>query len=315
MTRVMVLGGTGWVGRHVCQAFVEQGYDVVASARHYATHVSPQRFQAFDLATAATEAIVDLLRSQGVDVVVNATSSANASDGWDRTDEDHWRFNVTMVERLVAAARDVSWPVRVIHLGTIHEYGPAPHGTAIGVTKYGEPTSGYSRSKLAGSEAVLRAAAEHRVDGVVLRLVNLCGPHPSPETFLGKVLRMLRDAGTTGTVALTVAPATRDYLDVRDAARAVVAAAAAELGRDRAFNIGRGRAVEIRRLVEILAAAAGVGPDRLEIRVGAVNSLGGEWTQADISLARGVLGWQPSIELRESLGDTWRSAVNSVEHT
>jgi NDP-hexose 4-ketoreductase len=309
MSRVIVLGGTGWVGRHVCQAFVEHGYDVVASARHYATHVSPQRFQAFDLATASTEAIAELLRSRRAEVVVNATSSANASDGWDRTDEDHWRFNVTMVERLVAAVATVPWPVRVVHLGTIHEYGPAPPGTAIAVTQYGNPGSGYARSKLAGSEAVLRAAADNHLDGVVLRLVNLCGPHPSPETFLGKVLRMLYEAGETGTVALTVAPATRDYLDVRDAAQAVVAAVAAELGRDRAINIGSGRAVEIRRLVLILAAAAGIGPDRLEIRVGPVNSLGGEWTQADISLARGVLGWHPRIELRESLGDTWRSAV------
>lgn len=309
MSRVIVLGGTGWVGRHVGAAFDEHGHDVVACARHSAAHVSPQRFQAFDLATASTEEIAELLRSQRADVVVNATSSANASDGWNRTDEDHWRFNVTMVERLVGAARDVPWPVRVIHLGTIHEYGPAPHGTAITVTRYGEPTSGYARSKLAGSEAVLRAAAESHLDGVVLRLVNLCGPHPSPETFLGKVLRMLQDAGTTGTVALTVAPAERDYLDVRDAAQAVVAAATATLGPDRAFNIGRGHAVEIRQLVLTLAEEAGVPPDRLEIQVGAVSSLGGEWTQADISPARETLGWYPRIELRESLGDMWRSGV------
>src|SRR3979490_260829 len=101
MSRAMVLGGTGWVGRHVCQTFVEHGFDVVVSARNYASHVSPQRFHAFDLATASTEAIAGLLRSQRADVVVNATASVNATDGWDRTDEDHRRFNVMMVERLL----------------------------------------------------------------------------------------------------------------------------------------------------------------------------------------------------------------------
>lgn len=309
MSRVMMLGGTGWVGRHVCQSFVEHGYDVVVSARNYASYVAPDRFQACDLATASAAAIAELLRTQRVDVVVNATASINANDGWDRTDEDHWRFNVTMVERLLTAVAALPWPVRVVQLGTIHEYGPAPSGTPIAYTQYSEPTSGYARSKLAGSEAVLRAAAENVVDGVVLRLVNLCGPHPSPETFLGKVLRMLHDAGTTGTVALTVAPARRDYLDVRDAAQAVVAAAGAELGPDRAVNIGSGHAVELRELVLMLAAEAGVAPDRLDIDGRSVNSLGGEWTQADISRAGALLGWHPRIELRESLGDMWRSAA------
>src|ERR1051325_9117456 len=129
MARIMVLGGTGWVGRHVCQTFVEHGHDVVVSARNYAAHVAPQRFQAFDLATAGTDAIAELLRSQRTDVVVNATASINATDGWDRSDSDHWRFNVTMVERLLTAVAAVPWPVRVVHLGTIHEYGPAPPGT------------------------------------------------------------------------------------------------------------------------------------------------------------------------------------------
>jgi NDP-hexose 4-ketoreductase len=216
---------------------------------------------------------------------------------------------VTLVERLLTAVAALPWPVRVVHLGTIHEYGPAPPGTAIAYIQHGEPNSGYARSKLAGSEAVLRAAAEDDIDGIVLRLVNLCGPYPSPESFPGKVLRMLQDAGTTGTVALTVAPARRDYLDVRDAAEAVVAAAAAKRGPDRAINIGSGRAVELRQIVLMLAAEAGVAPDRLDIHDGSVNSLGGEWTQADISLAGGLLGWHPRIELRESLRDMWHSAV------
>jgi nucleoside-diphosphate-sugar epimerase len=309
MKRVMVLGGTGWVGRHVCRTFAEHGYDVVVSARNYVAHVAPQRFRALDLATASTGRIAELLRSEQPDVVVNATASINATDGWDRTDAEHRLLNVTMVERLLAAVAAVPWPVRVVHLGTIHEYGPAPPGTAIAETQHGKPSSGYARSKLAGSEAVLRAAVESGIDGVVLRLVNLCGPHPSPEAFLGKVLRLLRDAGSTGTVALTVAPARRDYLDVRDAAEAVVAAAAAEPGPGGAFNIGSGHAVELRQLVLMLAAEAGVEPDRLDLQGGAVNSLGGEWTEADISLARGFLGWHPRIELRESLRDMWRSAV------
>jgi nucleoside-diphosphate-sugar epimerase len=301
LSRVAVLGGTGWVGRHACALFAEHGHDVLAVARNPG---SAHRFFALDLAGAPAAVIEELLRSQRVDVVVNATDSTNTTDGWDRTEAEHARTNVAMVERLVAAVGALPWPARIVHMGTIHEYGPAPVGTAIAEAYPTSPVNAYARSKLAGSSAVLAAARSGAVDGVVLRLVNLCGPDPAPDSFPGKLIRLFRAAGA-GPATVTVTDARRDFVDVRDVAHAIALAAEEPAARGQVINIGSAAPVEIRELVRMLAAEAGFGPGRLTLHNGQVASVGGEWTCADITLAERLLGWRPKIGLRESLRDMW----------
>ena len=297
--RVALLGGTGWVGSHACAAFARRGYGVVAVARHPPAHTPAHRFHQCDLTAASTGAIAAMLRSERVDIVVNATDSTNTTDGWERTEKQHREVNVDLVARLLAAAGTLSWRVKLVHLGTIHEYGPVPPGTAIAESHAAHPATPYARSKLAGSQAVLRASA---VDGVVLRLVNLCGPHPSPDSFPGKLLRSVRAGETT----VTIADAQRDFVDVRDVVEAVVRASAAAELRHRVVNIGSGVPVEIRALVRMFLTEA----DATGVRIldGPVKSLGGDWTQADITLAGSLLGWRPRIPLPQSLRDMWLSA-------
>jgi nucleoside-diphosphate-sugar epimerase len=142
-------------------------------------------------------------------------------------------------------------------------------------------------------------------NGVVLRLVNVCGPDASPDSLPGKLVRLLRAGGEP---TVTITDARRDFVDVRDVVDAVVTAAEAPAAPGRVFNIGSGVTVEIGRLVRMLAAEAGLPPDRLTVHSGAVSSVGGEWTQADITLAGQLLGWRPRIGLRESLRDMWQAA-------
>jgi nucleoside-diphosphate-sugar epimerase len=137
---------------------------------------------------------------------------------------------------------------------------------------------------------------------VVLRLVNLFGPHPSPDSFPGKLVRLLHDGG-----AVTITAARRDFVDVRDVAAAVLAAAGPTTA-CQVVNIGSGVPVEIHELVRVFVAEVGFPPDRLTVHNGSVSSVGADWIQADISLAAKVLDWRPRIGLRESLRDMWRSA-------
>lgn len=129
----------------------------------------------------------------------------------------------------------------------------------------------------------------------------------------------------------------RDFVDVRDVARAVHAASlSAAQG---VVNIGTGRAVRLRDAAAILARVAGyggalheldapTGPQRPALGHATLGPQRGEhpseqlgagpfpypdgcggWQQADVRTARDRLGWRPRINLEESLADIWMEAA------
>jgi NDP-hexose 4-ketoreductase len=306
--KVAVLGATGWVGRHLCDVFARHGYGVLAVARTFAPHVSRYEFRPLDLATADRETITEMLRASGVNVVINATDAANATDGFSRTEDEFVHFNVRVVERLLAAMAILPGDPRMVHLGSIHEYGPVADGVLMHESLQPNPVGTYARTRLAGSEAVLNAARAGMVSGVVLRLVNICGPHPSPATFPGKLLEQLRAAVASGDeVTLRIAHDKRDFVDVRDAADASFKAAESPVS-GRVINIGSGVAVSMHDVVTFSLAAAGLPVTVLNARYEPVPSLGTDWVQADIRLAEELLDWRPRISLPQSFQDMWKAA-------
>ncbi|MEU5539069.1 NAD-dependent epimerase/dehydratase family protein, partial [Streptomyces sp. NPDC020362] len=249
--RVAVLGATGCVGRHVCAAFADRGTHVVAIARHEAPHIRPYRFLSRDLARCTGAELAAVLADEGVDTVVNATL------GWGGTEEEMTYANVQPVERVLGALRLVPQPVRFLQLGSIHEYGPVPAGTATDEAVHPRPTSLYGRSKLAASRLVLDAMRRGECRGAVLRMTNTLGPYPSMETFLGTLAVRLRRTDPAEGLDVTVAAARRDYVDVRDAAAAGVAAARRPDSAPR-FKLGRGEAVVILALVRTRVTVSGL---------------------------------------------------------
>jgi nucleoside-diphosphate-sugar epimerase len=310
----LVLGATGSVGRQACEAFADRGDAVVAVARRPAPHLPGYSFEALDIAATPAPQVAELVRDHGADVVVNAAGQ------WGPTEQEMRHSHNELVFRLLAGMALVPAPPRLVHLGSIHEYGPVRAGTAVDESLPPRPTNAYARAKLAGSRAVLAATRAGRADGVVLRCTNMYGPYPPDETFLAAVVRRLRAAGPGEPVELTVADARRDFVDVRDVAEAVALAAAVPLPRPefeagrrgfgpsgRVFNIGRGVAVDLRELLAAVVTASGhSGPVRL--RPGPVQSKGGDWLLVDNARARAHLGWHPRRGLAESVRAMWESA-------
>lgn len=302
----VVLGGTGWVGRHIGADFAGRGYRLVVLARNPSAVPGAGKGVSVDLTSATPCAVADILMAESTSVVVNATDGANATDGWDLTETQLTRSNVDLVTTLLRAIRLMPERPRLVHMGTIHEYGPVAAGTVIDEATPPRPTSAYARTKLAGSTAVLDAAQAGLVDAVVLRAVNVCGPHPSPASLPGKLLSLLEEAARSGTLPISIAPAWRDFVDVRDLADAVVRAAERP-GLNRAINIGGGVAIALREFVTLFVTQAGFPASIIEDQANPVHSLGGDWVQADIRLARQLLGWSPRTPLAESLRHAWKT--------
>lgn len=296
-----VLGATGCVGRAVCTALRRDGYEVLGIARRARPDITGHAFHALDVATADPAALAVLLGSARADVVVNATG------GWALTEEDMHLAHVQLVHRLLAATAPMPRRPRIVQVGTIHEYGFVPEGLSIDEDVTPDPVTSYARTKYAGSEAVLAATRAGEAEGVVLRAVNVCGPYTTEASFLGAVVARLAAASAEEGLDLTVADARRDYIDVRDLADAVVRAARAPVV-GQVINIGRGEALPIRELVRMLVSASGFPRHAVRERSAQVESKGGGWTRADITLARRVLGWRPVVGLDRAMADMWATA-------
>jgi nucleoside-diphosphate-sugar epimerase len=101
----------------------------------------------------------------------------------------------------------------------------------------------------------------------------------------------------------------RDFVDVRDVARAVIAVLEAG-GLPPLLNVGRGEAVHARALIDQLIAASGTGATVVEEAAEHASHAGSPaatvpWQQADLTLVTSHLGWSPSIDIETSVRDTW----------
>ncbi|MFI0420726.1 NAD-dependent epimerase/dehydratase family protein [Spongiactinospora sp. 9N601] len=296
--RVAVLGASGCVGRQVCAAFARQGRPLVAVARRRAAHLGAYRFLPLDVAALSGGELAKVLAGEGVEAVVNATG------GWVAGDEEMHRTYVRLVDQLIEAMMMLPGPARLVHVGSVHEYGPTPHGLIITEELRPAPQSVYARTKLAGSRRILDAVRAGELDAVVLRVANVYGPHPAEASFLGGLVGKLRDGAE---LDLTIVDAWRDFVDVRDVADLVVKVTA-DRAADPLINVGSGQAINIRTLVEDLLAAAGRSPESVRERAGAVQARGGDWTQVDIAHATRLLGWRPRRTHLESVRAMWEAA-------
>ncbi|WP_089107645.1 NAD-dependent epimerase/dehydratase family protein [Streptomyces hyaluromycini] len=300
--RIVVLGATGFLGRHIAQACAAEGHWVLGVSRA-TPHVAAGHRAALDLAATTTARLGEFLLAHRPDVVVNAVGTV-----WQADEQRMRELNDVFVHRLVTALAELPSPARLVHLGSVHEYGPTPAGVPLTETQDPSPAGTYGWTKLRGTRRV-QAAAGDGLDAVTLRVANACGPGAPPQSLLGKVAAELAgQAGLTGgTGELRLAPlrARRDFVDVRDVAEAALAAAfaAPDVVAGRTINIGRGQAVPVRDLVDRLVALSGLPVRLVEAESPDGTRSGAEWQQTDITLARLLLGWRPRRTLDASLRD------------
>ena len=117
-------------------------------------------------------------------------------------------------------------------------------------------------------------------------------------------------------MALGPLGAYRDFVDVRDVATAITAAALADQVKEPVLNVGSGRPARCREAVELLAQIAGFTGQVVETNPPSGRSGSVDWSAADLSLTERSLGWTPRYDLRTSVEASWHSSepASSARH-
>ncbi len=297
---VVVLGGRGFLGRHVAEALADSGAEVA---------VWPPRGE-LDLSVAAPADVAARLQALGASTVVNATGQISG------TLSQLIRGNAEVVRRLVDACRQVRPGLRLVHLGSAAEYGVTPSRVPVDEGQVENPAAPYGTAKLMATRALLEATEAGDVDAVVLRVFNPLGRGQSPMTLPGAVAAQLV-TDPDGDVQVGALDALRDFVAARDIGRAAAAAALADLPEwvgsphdARIINVGSGTARPVRDVVELLRERAG-HRGRLVERDGggSERSRAVDGAPADVARAARLLAWQPLDTLDDAVNEVLAGAV------
>ena len=318
--RALVTGGAGFIGSHVADLFIEEGYDaeiVDDLSTGNRTNVNERaRLHETSVASPETRRIV---RDGGFDVIVHLAAQIDvrksvADPMFDAT------TNILGTLNILEAIRESGRKTRVVFTST----GGAIYGDfnrPPNIETYPkDPESPYAISKLAVEYYLAYYGRVHGLEHVALRFGNVYGPRQDPHGEAGVVAifcnRILQGKPLT---IFGDGLQTRDYVYVGDVARAVFLGATRDLPAParvdaRAFNVGTGVGTSVIDLARLLQEAAGTNAETV-----LAPKRPGEQQESflDASKARSELGWKPAVTLSEGLAKTfsWSESLSAVQRT
>jgi UDP-glucose 4-epimerase len=306
--RALVSGGAGFIGSHVADLLIENDYIVTVidnlSSGKRSQVPGAATFAELDVGSPEAAAIV---REGRFDVICHLAAQIDVRKSVADPAYDA-RVNIGGSLNLLEAVRQSKHATRFIFSST----GGAVYGDLVPVPTSEEtpkdPQSPYGTAKLSVELYMGYFARVHGLDCVALRYANVYGPRQDPHGEAG-VVAIFCDRLIDGTT-LTIfgdGEQTRDYVHVRDVARANLAATTASLpaaaGVDsRAFNIGTSVETDVVTLAKVLKKASGGTSDVVHAAARA-----GEQRRSVVrnEKAARVLGWRPQIALADGLRDTF----------
>lgn len=302
MARYLVTGGAGFIGSHVVDALAARGdrvrvVDDLSTGRRENLSGRPEvELLEADLARrqVAQEA------AAGVDRVVHLAAVPSVPRSIREPRRAH-RANVEATHELLLAARDAGVR-RVVLASSSSVYGesetlPKHEGMRPA------PLSPYALHKLIGEQYAALFSRLYGLETVALRFFNVFGPRQSPQSQYSGVISLFTAALLAGRPPTIHGDGeqTRDFTYVDDAVRGVLRACDAPAASGRAVNVARGDRTSVNALYAALQRAAGV---TLPARHAAPRPGDVRHSQADVTLARDLLGFAAAVPVEEGLGRT-----------
>lgn len=308
MPKALVTGGAGFIGSHVADLFITNGWDVtVADDLSSGKRENLSEKAEFHEIGVTSPEFVRLVQFGKFDVVAHLSGQIGVRISVDDPIADA-TTNILGTLNLMEALRSSGAPTRVVFSST----GGLLYGdlnTPPNLETYPkDPESPYAVAKLSVEYYLAYYSRVHDREYAAVRLGNVYGPRQDPNGEAGVVAifcgRILSNRPLT---VFGDGQQTRDYVYVGDAARAIWLAATRPLpakGRldARGFNIGTGKGTTVLELARLLQDAAGS-----TVPIEFAPSPPGEQQRSLVNgdKARELLGWVPEEKLSSGLAKTY----------
>jgi nucleoside-diphosphate-sugar epimerase len=302
MAHFLVTGGAGFIGSHLAEELVRRGHrvrvadDLATGKRSNLEHLPQVEFLEGDLAELAfaRQAV------EGVEFVLHQAAIPSVPRSVADPVTTH-RANVDATLNVLVAARDAG--VRRVTFAA----SSAAYGNTLTLPKHEEmptdPLSPYALHKVVG-EMYLRMFADlYGLETCSLRYFNVFGPRQDPSSAYSGVISVFAAALLDGRSPTIYGDGeqTRDFTYVADVVDGVLRACEAPEANGEIINVAAGGRISLNRLFETMKQLVGsdVMPVYAATREGDVRD-----SQADITKARRILAFEPTVSLEEGLRRT-----------
>ncbi len=302
--RYLVTGGAGFIGSHIVEELARRGHSVL---------VLDDLSTGKEANLAGAKGQVDLVRGSicDLDTVQKAAKGADfvlhlgARTSVPRSVADPLesnRINVDGTVNALVAARDAKVR-RFVFAASSSAYGESPTLPKV-ESMPPAPISPYGVTKLAGEVYAQVFGHNYGLENVSLRYFNVFGPRQDPNSPYSGVLSrfctaLLRDEPP---VIFGDGEQSRDFNYVANVVDATLRAAESPGSSGLVINVGTGARFTLNHTLALLGKISGKAamPRYEPPRAGDIRD-----SQADITLARRVLGYLPSVGFEEGLRRTW----------
>lgn len=304
MKTCLVTGVAGFIGSHLAERLLAEGYRVVgidaftdfyprALKEANLAHLQGRAAFLFVEGDLLTLDLSVLLAEQRVTFVFHHAAQAGVRSSWGSSFEHYTRSNVLATQRLLEACRAVPLE-RFIYASSSSIYGDAS-SLPTSEDAVPQPISPYGVTKLAGEHLCRLYWRTAGIPTVSLRYFTVYGPRQRPDMAFYRFIQALlcnEEIPLYGD-----GEQTRDFTFVGDAVEANLLAARYGAG-GQVFNIGGGSRVSINQVIGLLEQIIGrpARIRRLAQQPGDVRH-----TAAETSRARRVLHWRPQVSLEQGL--------------
>lgn len=313
MTRVLVTGADGFIGSHVTEQLVREGYDVRAFVYYnsfnswgWLDHSADEVKQSIQVFAGDIRDPYGVKQAMKDCTHVIHLASLIAIPYSYHSPATYIDTNINGTLNVVQAARDLGLE-KVVHTSTSEVYGTAKY-VPIDEQHPLQGQSPYSASKIGADQLALSYYRSFETPVAIIRPFNTYGPRQSARAVIPTIISQLA-SGTT-TLKLGDVRPTRDFNYINDTVRGFIAVLESCEAIGEVINIGSNYEISIEETSRLIAETMGIDItiETDEQRLRPVKSEV-ERLWADNSKARKLLGWEPAYAGKDGFRKGLRETI------
>ncbi|MDH0730593.1 NAD-dependent epimerase/dehydratase family protein [Pseudomonas sichuanensis] len=260
---ILITGGAGFIGSHLCDALLEKGYavrilDDLSTGKRSNLQLGHPQLELIegDVADAALVARA----AAGCRAVVHLAAVASVQASVEDPVKTHQSNFIGTLN--VCEAMRQHGVRRVLFASSAAVYGNNGEGQSIAEDTPKAPLTPYAVDKLASEQYLDFYRRQHGLEPVVFRFFNIFGPRQDPSSPYSGVISIFCERATSGKPIMVFGDGeqTRDFLYVGDLVQVMVQALEQPVVEEGAVNIGLNQATSLNQLLKALEQVIGSLP-------------------------------------------------------